>query len=122
MFRRPKPPTTGPFSHESGCPVARSDPDFDPPWQLVDEGRWQRTCQCTTEWTTHLPGVPTVDPYSPDTMRHAPQCEYRDTTDLAILKAILTVKPGAAGGYLWVSCVHCECSWPVPNILEGAKV
>jgi hypothetical protein len=117
MFRRsPKPRTTRPFTHADDCPIARGEPDFVPEWQLIDAGKWQRSCACTTETTYDLPDVPTIDPYDPATFRHAPQCDYRDVTDSAILRAILSVKPGAEGGYLWVSCAHCEISWSVPNI------
>jgi hypothetical protein len=120
MFRRsPKPPTKRPFAHEEGCPIALRDPDFVPEWQLIDEGKWQRSCQCTTETAYERPGVPKIDPYDPATFRHAPQCDYRGETNPSLVRTILSVRPGLEGGYWWVTCGHCQISWPVPNIVQG---
>jgi hypothetical protein len=54
-----------------------------------------------------------LDPPDPRTARHAGECEYRDTTDRAIIKLILTSKPGMAEGYDWITCNSCEHSWQV---------
>ena len=52
-----------------------------------------------------------LDPYDPSTFRHAGQCEYRYTSDPALLRAILKVRDGAGAGYWWVECGTCECGW-----------
>jgi hypothetical protein len=39
-----------------------------------------------------------LDPLDPATMRHAPQCEHRDTTDPALIQLILKVQDGADPG------------------------
>jgi hypothetical protein len=44
-----------------------------------------------------------------------PQCEYIDDADPAVLKILLTVKPGLAPGYNWVTCAGCEGSWQLPH-------
>jgi hypothetical protein len=56
-----------------------------------------------------------LDPYDPTTARHLPQCEYRDEVSPAVLKILLTVKPGLGPGYDWVTCAGCEGSWQVPH-------
>jgi len=56
-----------------------------------------------------------LDPYDPSTFRHAGQCEHRDTTDPALLRAILRVRDGVDGGYWWVECATCEHGWQVPH-------
>ena len=60
-----------------------------------------------------------LDPYDPSTSRHASQCEHRDTSDPAFLRAILKVRDGAGGGYWWVECGTCECGWQVPHYAES---
>jgi hypothetical protein len=37
-----------------------------------------------------------------------------DEVSPAVLKILLTVKPGLAPGYDWVTCAGCEGSWQVP--------
>jgi hypothetical protein len=54
-------------------------------------------------------------PFDPATFRHAGQCEHRDTSDPALLRAILKVRDGAGGGYWWVECGTYECGWQVPH-------
>jgi hypothetical protein len=39
----------------------------------------------------------------------------RDTTDPALLKAILRVRDGVGGGYWWVECSTCEHGWQVSH-------
>jgi hypothetical protein len=48
------------------------------------------------------------------TARHLPQCEYVSETNPAVLKILLTAKPGTGGDYWWVTCAGCEGSWQVP--------
>jgi hypothetical protein len=80
-------------------------------------GRWRRVCQCGAEgW--NAPDVDDrvrLDPLDPKTSRHAGECEYRDTTDPAVIKLILNVRPGMSEGYDWVTCNACATSWQVPH-------
>jgi hypothetical protein len=62
-----------------------------------------------------------LDPYDPTTARHLPQCEYRDEVSPAVLKILLTVKPGLGPGYDWVTCAGCEGSWQVPHYAESVR-
>jgi hypothetical protein len=65
-------------------------------------------------WSAPLVDARTrLDPYDPATARHLPQCEYVSETNPAVLKILLTVKPGT-GDYWWVTCAGCEGSWQVP--------
>jgi hypothetical protein len=52
---------------------------------------------------------------NPSTFRHAGQCEHRYSSDPALLRAILKVRPGANEGYWWVQCSACEYGWQVPH-------
>jgi hypothetical protein len=56
-----------------------------------------------------------LDPLEPSTFHHAGQCEHRDTTDPALLRAILKVREGAGEGYWWVECSACDTAWQVPH-------
>jgi hypothetical protein len=121
MFKRSKKPTDRPFVHDDNCAIVKADPNVTIEWEEIETGKWQRTCQCGIETVTaQTDETVRLDPHDPATFRHAPQCEYKDVTDDATLRLVLTVKPGLAGGYLWVSCSDCDCSWPVPSLLEGA--
>jgi hypothetical protein len=40
---------------------------------------------------------------------------HRDTSDPALLRAILKVRDGAGGDHWWVECGICECGWQVPH-------
>ncbi len=53
------------------------------------------------------------DPGEPD--GHAPQREHRDTTDPAVLRAILKVREGEGRGYWWVECGVCDHGWQVSH-------
>ena len=122
IFKRsPKPPTDRPFVHADNCLIVRSDPTVTIEWQEVETGKWQRICQCGTEFAYDQEERARVNPYDPASFRHAPQCEYRDATDPAIIRAIISWKDGATGGYLWVTCGHCEISWPVPDFQSGEE-
>jgi hypothetical protein len=70
-----------------------ADPDFEPEWQEIDEGHWQRACQCYSEdrWEPRADTRTRLDPMNPSTFAHFPACEHRDTTDPVIVRAILTV-------------------------------
>jgi hypothetical protein len=54
-----------------------------------------------------------LDPFDPATAKHLPQCEYVSEANPAVLKILLTVKPGTGGDYWWVACAGCEGSWQV---------
>jgi hypothetical protein len=60
-----------------------------------------------------------LEPYDSTTARHLPQCEYIDEASPAVLKILLTVKPGLAPGYDWVTCASCDGSWQVPHYAES---
>jgi hypothetical protein len=56
-----------------------------------------------------------LDPYDPATGRHLPRCEYVSEANPAVLKILLTVKPGTGGDSWWVTCAGCEGCWQVPH-------
>ena len=86
----------GPFSHADGCRVLRADPTIVIEWQRIEGRRWQRICECGTETVYEpVPSRVQPDPYDPVTSRHLPQCEFKDASDPAIVRAALRVKPGA---------------------------
>ena len=102
------------FAHAEGCKVVVADPGFKPEWQEIEEGHWRRICQCWSE-DIYEPRVDTrtrLDPLDPSTFGHCGGCEHRDTTDPAILRAILRVHDRE--GYWWVQCGACDCGWQVP--------
>jgi hypothetical protein len=49
-------------------------------------------------------------------MRHLPQCEFRGTTDPAVLRVVL--KAIEKDGYWWVECGACDTAWQVPYYAE----
>jgi hypothetical protein len=105
------------FSHTADCKIVKADPDVQIPWNEVERGHWVAECQCGKE---HVHAAPAdrrarLDPLDPSTSRHAPQCEHRDTTDPALLRAILKVRDGMDGGYFWVECGVCDHAWQVPH-------
>jgi hypothetical protein len=63
-----------------------------------------------------------LDPLDPSTSHHLGQCEYRDTTDPALLRVVLKVKDGASGDYWWVECSACDCAWQVPHYAAEKNV
>jgi hypothetical protein len=117
MFRRSKEPATTPFVHAEDCPIVRHDPDVTIPWSEIRTGTWERVCQCGKQYHHDDPVDNRVrlDPLDPRTSRHLGGCEYAHTTDPAIIKLILTVRPGMAEGYDWVMCNSCQGSWQVPH-------
>jgi hypothetical protein len=76
---------------------------------------WRAVCQCGSEDAHEEPADRRIrlDPLDPKTSRHLGQCDYIAETDPAVLKILLTVKPGAGGDYWWVTCAGCEGSWQV---------
>ena len=106
---------TDAFAHAEGCKLVVADPRFKPEWQEIEEGHWRRICQCWSE-DIYEPRVDTrtrLDPWDPATFGHGGGCEQRDTTDPAILRAILRVHDRE--GYWWVPCGACDCGWQVPH-------
>jgi hypothetical protein len=94
-----------------------ADPGVQIEWLEVSAGQWEAVCACGHEFF-HEPLTDErdrLDPYDPSTFRHAGQCEHRDTTDPALLRAILRVRDGVDGGYWWVQCATCEHGWQVPH-------
>ena len=113
MFGKEKirPPDTE-FIHGHDCKILRADPSTSIPWSEIERGLWERRCVCGSEyWREPLPEYRRQDPYDPRTFRHAGECEQRDTTDPALIKLILDVKPGTGGPYWWVTCQTCALSW-----------
>jgi hypothetical protein len=49
-------------------------------------------------------------------MRHLPECEFVDSTDPAILRALLKITP--KDGYVWVECGGCQGGWQVADFAE----
>jgi hypothetical protein len=101
------------FAHAEGCKVVVADPGFEPPWQEVEEGHYQRTCQCYAE-DIYEPRADTrtrLDPLDPSTGQHLGGCEFRDTTDLVTLRAVLKVTD--RGDYWRVDCNACDGVWQV---------
>ena len=110
---------TGPFAHTEGCKVVMADPGFQPEWQEIEEGHWQRICQCYTEdrWEPRANMRTRLDPYDPSTFSHFPSCEHRDVTDPHIVKALLTVRERE--NYWYVLCGSCETGWQTPFYAEA---
>jgi hypothetical protein len=108
---------TQPFTHADDCKIVKADPTTQIEWVEVETGHWQAVCQCGAEDYREPPtvGRDRLDPYDPSTFRHAGQCEHRDTTDPALLRAILKVRDGVDGGYRWVQCATCEHGWQVSH-------
>jgi hypothetical protein len=117
MFRKKHHgPSSQPFSHSDDCKIVKADPGVEIPWSEVERGHWVRTCQCNEEhYRAPEPARVRLDPLDPATMRHLPQCEFKDVSDTAMLRALLRVKPGLAEGYEWVECGSCGAGWQVPN-------
>ena len=109
---------TGPFDHAYGCAIVRADPGFQPEWQEIDEGHWQRACQCWTEdiYEPRVDTRPRLDPYDRATFRHLGACEHRDVTDPVFIKAILTVTERE--NYWYVQCRTCDGGWQTPFYAE----
>jgi hypothetical protein len=56
-----------------------------------------------------------LDSFDPSTFRHAGQCEHPDTSDPALLRAILKVRDSVGWDYGWVERDTCECGPQVPH-------
>jgi hypothetical protein len=121
MFGRKKGPTR-PFAHADDCKIVKADPDVEIPWQEIERGYWQAECRCGKEYFHEAPADrrTRLDPLDPSTFRHAPQCEHRDVTDPAVLRAILRVHDRE--GYWWVECAACDCGWQVPHYAAEKNV
>jgi hypothetical protein len=83
---------------------------------------WQAVCECGSEDVYEEPADrrARLDPLDPSTFVHAPQCENRDVTDPAVLRAILRVHDRE--GYWWVECAACDCGWQVPHYADAKNV
>lgn len=115
MFDRRKSPDK-PFSHAYDCKIVKVDPRVEIQWSEIRRGVYEAVCVCGTQY--HYEQIADsrirLDPYDPSTSHHMPQCEHRDTTDPALLRAILRVRDGAGGGYWVAECGVCETFWQVP--------
>jgi hypothetical protein len=117
MFDLRKKGPTRPFSHADHCKLVKADPRVEIPWTEIESGHWQAVCQCGSENFYEEPADrrARLDPLDPSTFRHAGGCEHRDTSDPALLRAILKVQDGAGGDYWWVKCGTCDTAWQVPT-------
>ncbi len=123
MFRRTKnrhTPPAGPFSHGDGCQILAADPGVEIPWSEVETGYWVRICQCSEEHY-RAPEDPRrkLDPLDPGTMRHLPQCEFKDVIDPAILRVLLRIKPGLSPGISGSSVALVRPAGQVPDFAEA---
>jgi hypothetical protein len=105
-----------PFVHAPDCKIMKVDPTTEIKWQEHERGLWIAECVCGKEYERETPADQRVrlDPLDPATFRHLGGCEQRDTTDPAVIRAILKVSEGAGGGYWWVQCDACDGAWQVP--------
>jgi hypothetical protein len=107
------------FSHSDDCKVWPPIPALEIPWNEIRAGYSEARCVCGVEgW--HAPDAERArrDPRDPSTFHHAGECEHRDTSDPALLRAILKVRDGA-GGYWRVECGTCVTGWQVPHYAES---
>jgi hypothetical protein len=104
------------FRHSHDCKIVEADPCVEIPWNEIETGHWVAECLCGKEHHHEAPADRRVrlDPLDPATFRHGRGCEHRDTTDPAVIRAILKVSEGAGGGYWWVQCGTCDYGWQVP--------
>ena len=82
MFGLKKKGPDQPFMHAVDCKIVKVDPDVDIKWWEETTGNWRAECVCGVQYW-HEPYVEQrtrLDPLEANA-RHAPQCEYRDTTD-----------------------------------------
>jgi hypothetical protein len=122
MFHSKKAPNKA-FIHTDDCKIVKADPDVEIPWAEVETGHWVATCQCGAHHHYDPPTPRTrLDPLDPSTYRHAPQCEYRDASDPAVIRLILDVKDGLEPGYWWVTCRACMTSWQVLHYAPAKSV
>jgi hypothetical protein len=122
LGRRKKGPTR-PFGHTDDCKIVKADPGVEIPWQEVETGHWVAECQCGKEHHHEAPDADRrtrLDPLDPGTFRHSGGCEHRDTTDPAVIRAILKVSEGAGGGYWWVQCGTCDHGWQVAHYAKAS--
>jgi len=105
---------TRPFMHTPDCKIMKADPTTEIKWQEVETGLWVAECRCGKEYERETPADQRVrlDPLDPATFRHLGGCEQRDTTDPAVIRAILKVHNRE--DYWFVQCGACEGCWQVP--------
>jgi hypothetical protein len=115
-------PPGRPFSHADDCKILAADPGVQIAWSEIERSHWVATCVCGEE-DYRAPASPRVrlDPYDPATSRHLPQCEFAATSDPAILRALLRVRPGLDPGYQWVECGACSAGWQCAGLRRGER-
>ena len=116
-------PPDRPFPHSDSCKIVEADPGVSIPWSEVERGHWTQICACGEQhyYATARKGA-RLDPFDPCTSRHGGACEFKDTTDRAVLRALLRVRPGLDEGYSWVECGACGFAWQVQDFAEaGAR-
>ena len=113
-------PPDRPFTHSDTCKIVKADPGVSIPWSEVESGHWVATCVCGDQhYYAPPPNTRTrLDPIDPGTSRHGGACEFKDSTDRAVLRALLRIRPGLEEGYSWVECGACGFAWPVPDFAE----
>jgi hypothetical protein len=101
---------------------AGADPTVSIPWNEVEARHWQATCQCGVQDSYEPVGDRVgLDPLDAKTSRHAPQCEFANETDPAVLRVLLKAQDGRGGGdYWWVTCGACDTAWQVPFYAEAS--
>jgi hypothetical protein len=104
------------FIHTDDCKIVKADPGVKIPWSEVEDGHWVATCVCGSKHF-YEPQAPRtrLDPLDPSTFRHLGQCEFRDTTDPVLIRAVLKVTEGVEEGYSRVECNACGTWWYVPH-------
>ena len=114
-FNKKRGPTQA-FTHAPDCKLVKADPTTEIQWSEITSRHWVAICQCGEEhwYEPYVDRRVRLDPLDPATFRHMPQCEHRDTTDPAFLRAPLKVQEGAGGDHWLVTCGSCETFWQVP--------
>jgi hypothetical protein len=120
MLRRKRAPNKS-FMHSDDCRVFAADPTVSIPWSAIGGGHWQAVCQCGVQ-DFYEPVVDRVrlDPLDAKTSRHAPQCEFANETDPAVLRVLLKAQDGSGGDYWWVTCGAGDTAWPVPFYAQAS--
>ncbi len=105
-------PPDRPFPHSDSCKIVEADPGVSIPWSEVERGHWTQICACGEQhyYATARKGA-RLDPFDPCTSRHGGACEFKDTTDRAVLR------PSFGSGQDWTRATR---GWSVaPAVSPG---